>query len=321
MTSNRKPIELRLKRLEEATAAKPRKRSRLAWLADFADPARAVSLAALVITLATTIYTWRKDAIQSQEARRREFDSAIEQLIETALKNYEYVKNNKGEQNFGAMNSWFSSQTLIMRDKAANSMLGLDGVSVGQYLLVGNAMMTGGQPNRASELFKKAVEVAQYQRDKNVSYVDRAKFLLGFGVPPEPATFDVASVSELASAYISLGASLYFANRPGEAAQQYESAKAVYRNSNNYPEAGKNEAYAFIHKFWAETLAQKGECAQSKDHFQTAQDLFPPGRKNPQDTDWASLQYGLNWATQCMSFPQALPPAGNPLPTSPSMPK
>jgi len=317
MTLN-KPIELRLKRLEEAAAGKPKKQSRLAWLA---DPARVISLVALFITLITTIYTWRKDAIQSQEARRREFNSAIEQLIETGLKNYEYIKNNKGDQNFGLMNSWFTSQSMIMRDKAANSMLGLDGLSAGQYILVGNAMMTAGQPNRASKLFQKAVEVAQYQRDLEIGHLDRIKFLMGLGTPPEPDTFDVASVTELASAYISLGASLYFASKPEEAAKQYERAQAVYKNSTNYPEAGKSEAYAFVHKFWAETLAQRGECAQAKDHFAAAQALFPPARKNAQDTDWASLQYGLSWATQCISFPQPPPAANTPLPTSPPMPK
>jgi tetratricopeptide (TPR) repeat protein len=221
MALTSKPIELRLKRLEDALSKTPKKQSALAWLA---DPSRAISFTALLISLTTTIYTWRKDAIQSQDFRRRQLDSAIEQLIDNGFKNYEYIKNNKGAENFGVMNSWFSSQAVIMREKAANAMTGLDEVTAGQYLLIGNAMVTGGQPNRAAVLFRKAIEVSQGKKQRELGYWEQLKQLIGFQSPVESETFDLASVTDLASGYTSLAASLISAGEYDEAAKQFTNA-------------------------------------------------------------------------------------------------
>jgi tetratricopeptide (TPR) repeat protein len=309
MPSNIKPIELRLKRIEESLSGQPKKKSRFAWLS---DPARVTSIAALIISLTTTMHTWRKDALQSQEDRRKQFDSAVEQLIENGLKNYEYVKNNKNAENFGLMSSWFTSQAMVMRDKAASAMAGLDNVTTGQYLLVGTAMMNAGQPLRAVKLYQKALDLAQSKQE--VGYIDRAKAWLGISSLRELEPPDVASVNDLASIYTSLGQSFYAANKLDDAAQQYRNAINVYRESRVWPDATKDESYAYIHKFWAESLAGRGECGQSREHFMQAAKLFPPMRKNAQDIDWGSIQYGISWTAQCLAAPQTA--LSSPLQTS-----
>jgi tetratricopeptide (TPR) repeat protein len=316
MALNNKPIELRLKRLEEALSKQPKKQSALSWLA---DPARAISFTALLISLTTTIYTWRKDTLQSEEAQRRRLDSAIEQLIDNGLKNYEYREKNKGAENFGLMNSWFTSQALIMRDKAANSMLGLDDVTAGQYLLVGNAMVAAGQPNRASFLFRKAIEVLQTKKRYDASYFEKLKQMIGFGLPADEDPFDIASVTDLASAYTSLGSSLTNAGNYEEGAREFENALKIYKDSSKFPVAAKDESYAYVHKFWAESLARVYQCAQAKDHFYAALNLFPQARKNFQDTDFTSIQYGLNWSTQCLAAPPNVP--SPPIKLAPQAPK
>jgi tetratricopeptide (TPR) repeat protein len=313
MQPNIKPIELRLKRIEDNLYAEPKKKLRFAWLT---DPARLTSLAALIISLTTTFHSWRKDTLQSQEDRRKQFDSAIEQLIDNGLKNYEYVKNNRSAENFGAMSSWFTSQAMVMRDKAASSMVGLENVTTGQYILVGTAMINAGQPLRAAKLYQMAIDLAHAKRD--VGYVDRVKAWLGISALPEPDAPDFASVNELASAYTSLGQAFYALDKYDDAAQQYRNAMNTYRDSSVLSDSVKYESYAYVHKFWAESLAQKGECGQSREHFMEAAASFPQGRKNPNDPDWGSIQYGISWATQCLATPQNVSslPSSTPFPQS-----
>jgi tetratricopeptide (TPR) repeat protein len=179
---------------------------------------------------------------------------------------------------------------------------GIDGGDVG--------MVTGGQPNRAAVLFRKAIEVSQGKKQRELGYWEQLKQLIGFQSPVESETFDLASVTDLASGYTSLAASLISAGEYDEAAKQFTNALNVYKESKEYPSAAKDEAYAFVHKFWAEALASRRECAQAKDHFYSALNLFPQVRKNVQDTDFASIQYGITWSIQCLAAPNnASPPS------------
>jgi hypothetical protein len=105
-----------------------------------------------------------------------------------------------------------------------------------------------------------------------------------------------------------------------EAAKQFTNALNVYKESKKYPSAAKDEAYAFVHKFWAEALAGRRECALAKDHFYSALNHFPQVRKNVQDTDFASIQYGITWSIQCLAASDNAPPPNFPPQSDPQWP-
>jgi tetratricopeptide (TPR) repeat protein len=211
------------------------------------------------------------------------------------------LKNNAKDENFGMMSSWFTAQSGILRNKAANSLRGLYDVTTMDYLMVGYAMQNAGQPNRAADLYKKAIEVLQPEGDPSF----RNKIALWFNTAMNRIKFetkkppqDDADIVELSSIYSSWGASLYQANMPLEAEQKYNQAISAY-NKVNWKTENLNTQIAFVHKFWAEALAKMGNCGAARAHFETAYDLFHPQRKNAQDVDWNSIQYGLNWARAC----------------------
>jgi tetratricopeptide (TPR) repeat protein len=141
---------------------------------------------------------------------------------------------------------------------------------------------------------------------------------LGIGPLPDVDAPDFASVNELASAYTSLGQSLYALNKDDDAAQQYRNAMDAYRSSDVISDALKYESYAFVHKFWAEALAAKWDCAQSREHFMEAARLFTPARKNSNDPDWGSIQYGISWTEQCLAAPQNVSGLASSAPFPPS---
>lgn len=68
------PILLRLMRLEEKVKASNKERP----AGFFKDPSKIISIAAFIISIATTVFAWRKENIEAQIAQRRQLDTTIQ---------------------------------------------------------------------------------------------------------------------------------------------------------------------------------------------------------------------------------------------------
>jgi tetratricopeptide (TPR) repeat protein len=288
-----RPVLLRIAKLEERLKERPK--PRFGFLSDYS---KAISISAFLISIVTTIYSWRKDDLQAHEAARRQFDATMEQLVDIGFKNFEFTAKNRNEPNFGAMAGWFNAQSGLMGNKAIQELAAIDDATIFDYIMVGNTLVSVGQPARASTLFRKAIEIGQQKKRDSDQIASRiikkveAKF---FGKKIDSSLSDEQRVHDLGSAYTSLGQSLYVEGKSAEAEAAYTAALRTYAESNQSDDL-KRTAVSFINKFWAEAVASL-DCKSSMAHLRVAAENFADEKKIAENSDWNSIQYELSWGS------------------------
>src|SRR6202171_3402877 len=105
-----RPLQIRIARLEDKlNKDDSRKRPGL-----FGDPSKVISIAAFIISIVTTVYSWRKDHLETQLANRKQLNETIQQQIDTGLKAYEFSTKNKSDPTVAALSGWFNAQADLM---------------------------------------------------------------------------------------------------------------------------------------------------------------------------------------------------------------
>lgn len=262
----------------------------------FGDPSKLISIAAFIISIVTTAYSWRKDHLEAQLANRKQLNDTIQQLIDTGIKNYEFSKNNKSDPNVGTLSGWFNAQTSLMAGKAAEGLAELKNGRPIDYLMVGNALLTAGNTSKATVLFKQAIDVAQQRREENSTWVhlvaEKVKTMVFGDDPYVWEDDDNVRRMDLSNAYLSLGNAYYFEGNP-EAAAQFETAIKLLEESS-FERERKNYNISFVQRVWSGALGQR-DCKAAKVHLQEAHDIFPSRMRIAENSEWTSIEYGLAW--------------------------
>lgn len=290
-----KPVLIRIARLEDQFRKQSKQTSGSKY---FADPSKVISIAAFIISIVTTIYSFRKDALENQLASRKELDASIQQMIDVGIKTYELNSKNKADPNYGALSGWFTAQSGLLANKAAASLDELKNASTIDFILVGNALVGIGNYRKASQIFSKAIKINEQNQGDDNSIGHRIlrpirSFL--FNDQDEGDKNNVLLAHDLASAYISLGTSLYGERKPIDAEAQYKRAIQIVENSG-YPDEIKDYQTSFIHKSWAEATVQI-DCRLTASHVQTAANIFPVSKRFSDNPEWTFVQYQLAWIT------------------------
>jgi len=292
--NDQRPVLIRIARLEERLKEKPKLR-----FAFFKDSSRLISISAFIISIVTTIYSWRKDDIQGHEAARREFDSTMQQVIDIAVKNFEFQVKNKDEKNLGAMNGWFNTQTGLLQNKAIQDLAGLHDASMFDYIVVGNLLAVG-QPARATKLIDKAIEIGLQKKKEHEQIFYRAIAQVQnklFGEKIDVSISDEQRLHDLGSAYTSLGQALLAQRKADDAQKAYEAAIQLFDKSELPIDAKRNQI-AMVYKFWADAEASAAsDCNSSLAHLKSGFANFPEVYRVPDNSDWNSIQYELSYVT------------------------
>lgn len=289
------PLLIRIAKLEGRLREIQKPPSRLQLLA---DPSKIISIAAFIISIATTVYAWRKESFDAQIASRRQLDSTLQQMVDIGLKNFELYSKNKSDPTFGNVIGWFTSQNLFMANKAAASLSELKNTTTVDHLMVGNALTVAGDYSRASKVYAAAVKLNEQTQIENqsvttriIKWIDNVLF-----DPVEYASSDADLRSnQLASAYTSLGSNLYFGRKPTEGEHSYRKALEVISKSN-FPDEGKAYQNAHIYKLWADAVVQT-DCRLANDYLRKSTELFPSGKRFADNPEWTTIQYQLSWVT------------------------
>ena len=287
-------VLVRIAKLQERLREKPKARF------DFLkDSAKVLSVCAFVVSIITTIYSWRKDDVQTHQAARREFDSTMQQAVDVTLKIYEFQVKNKNQQNFGVINGWFNTQSALLQNKAIQDLAALDGASMLDYVTAGN-IVAAGQPARAATLFKRAIEMGLQKKRERYQFlynvVDKIESGL-FGEKLDVSPSEEQRLYILASTYTSLGQVLLVQKMGGEAKEAYEAAIQLFNVSNLRIEL-KRYQIAIVYKFWADAEAVSlFDCNSSLAHLKKAAEYFPEWGKTQDNLDWSSIQFELSYAT------------------------
>jgi hypothetical protein len=81
----RKPLVVRIAKVEERLKEEPK-----SWFGFLKDSLKMISISAFIVSIVTSIYSWRRDNQQAQEAARRQFDSTIQSYVDMGIKNFEF---------------------------------------------------------------------------------------------------------------------------------------------------------------------------------------------------------------------------------------
>jgi tetratricopeptide (TPR) repeat protein len=290
-----KPALIRIAKLEDQLRQQDKQKSGSKF---FADPSKVISIAAFIISIVTTVYSFRKDALETQVANRRQLDASIQQMIDVGIKTYELNSKNRNDPNYGGLSGWFNAQSGFLANKAAVSLDELKNASTIDFLLVGNALAGIGNYSKASQNFSRAIKINEQNRVDDESFVRRAlrpikSFL--FNNQDEGGNNNVLRAHDLASAYVALGSSLYGERRLIDAEAQYKQAIQTIEKSD-YPDEVKDYQTSFIHQRWAEATVQI-DCRLTASHVQTAANVFPASKRFSDNPEWTFIQYQLAWIT------------------------
>jgi tetratricopeptide (TPR) repeat protein len=288
------PVLVRIAKLEERLKGKPKTR-----FAFFKDSSKIIAVSAFIVSIVTTIYSWRKDDIQSREAARRQFDTTIQQAIDNAVKLYEFQVKNKDQPNLGAMNGWFNTQSGLLQNKAVQDLAALNDVSMFDYINAGNIVSIG-QPARATELFQKAIDIGLQKKKERDQFLYKVIQKIDGKVFGEKLDVSLSAEQrehDLASTYTSLGQVLFARKKSEEARQAYEAAIQLFSDSS-LPVEVKHYQLSIVYKFWAEAETNGNfDCNSALAHLKKAEEYFPEEAKIPGNMDWSSIQYELSYAT------------------------
>lgn len=288
-----RPLQIRIARLEDKLNKDDlRKRSRL-----FGDPSKVIAIAAFIISIVTTAYSWRKDHLETQLANRKQLNETIQQLIDTGIKTYEFSTKNKSDPTVANLSGWFNAQTSLMANRAGEGLAELKNGKPIDYIMVGNALLSAGNTSKATLLFKQAIQVVEQRRAQNTSWVhlvtDKVKTMVLGG---DPGIWgedeDNVRLTEEANAYLSLGNAYYVENN-SEAAAQFERAIRLVQETTLDKDV-KDYRISFIQRVWSDALVQR-DCGAAKAHVQTARDIFPSGLRITGNFDWNLIEYTLAW--------------------------
>ena len=289
------PVLIRLAKLEsQLRDDKSKRKNQLSFLS---DPSRLISIAAFLISVVTTGYSFRKDAMDAQAAHRKELDSTIQQMIDVGIKTYELNAKNKNDPSFGTLAGWFNAESGFLAERAAASLADVHGATTIDYLLVGNALTTVGNYSKASEIYSTAIKLNAQNVASDQSIISRTiRFARSvIGGPDASGNNDTLKAHDLASAYITYGSSLYGERKADVAAAQFEEALRVIAASS-YPADIKDYQSAWTYKSWSEAVVQI-DCNLSQKRIQTAANLFPSSRRFTDNPDWKLIQYESAWLT------------------------
>jgi tetratricopeptide (TPR) repeat protein len=288
------PVLLRIAKLEERLKEKPKTR-----FAFFKDSSKVLSICAFIVSILTTVYSWRKDNVQAHEAARREFYNTMQQTIDIGLKNYDFQIRNKDQPNIGAMSGWFNTQTGLLQNKAVQQLAVIDDASMFDYIVVGY-VVSALQPARATTLFKKAIEIGLQKKKEHNQVLYKAMQKIQskvFGDKIDISLSEEQRVHDLASTYASLGQVLLAQRRGKEAKEAYEAAMQLW-NDANLPEEVKRYQISITYKFWADAEgASLFDCNSYLAHLKQAEEYFPEGSKVAENWNWSSIEYELSHAS------------------------
>ena len=286
---------IRIARLEEQLRQQNKQRSGSKF---YSDPSKVISIAAFVISIVTTVYSFRKDALETQVANRKQLDASIQQMIDVGIKTFELNAKNKADPNYGALSGWFNAQSGFLANKASASLDEMKSASTIDLLLVGNALAGIGNYSKASQNFSKAIKIHQQNQADEESFIRRTlrpiKLFLSNN-QDENENKNVLRSHDLASAYISLGSSLYGERRLVDAEAQYKQAIQIIEKSD-YPDEIKDYQIAFIHKNWGEATIEI-DCRITVLHAQAAANIFPVSKRFSDNPEWTFMQLQLAWLT------------------------
>jgi hypothetical protein len=291
-------IQLRIAKLQERLSEKPKRRF------DFLkDSSKAISISAFVISVVTTVYSWRKEDMQAHEAARRQFDTTMQQLVDRGLTEFEFTAKNRNQPNFGVIAGWFNAQSGLMANRVVQDLAAIDSASMFDYIMVGSTLLKTAQFSRAETLFDRAIKIGlQKKTEHDQIHYKMLRFIqtklsgekLDLSLTEEQRTHD------LGSAYVSLGESLIGQAKFVDAEKAFGAAIQLLAESNQ-SDAAKGIGISFIHKTWAEAMASQ-DCKSAQSHLQTAASYLPDAKKIVEDVDWQSIQYELSWgSTHCGS--------------------
>ena len=263
----------------------------------FKDPSKVISIAAFIISIATTVFAWRKENIDAQIAQRRQLDSTIQQLIDVGFKNFEFLAKNRNDPNMAGMTGWFATQTGMLAQKAAQELALSKKGGLVDYMVVGNALLEANQPKRAMELFQRAVQIGQANQVAENTLLRRltkqVEYAL-YGEDLDQIITDEQRPHHMSSAYSAWGVSLIAQDKLDDAAKQFNNGKSAVENSS-YPEYYKKQLYATVHKFWGEALARYNySCILIKAQMEQAEALYPDNLKIG-NYDWNAIQSQAAW--------------------------
>jgi hypothetical protein len=161
-----RPLLIRIAKLVDRLKERSASTSRFAF---FNDPSKVIFVAAFIISIVTTVYSWRKDNLETQLANRRQLDATMQQLVDVGIKNYEFTTKNKSDPNIGAMAGSFTARTGFMANKAAQVLRDLRNGTAIDYIMVGNALSSAGEYSKASLTFRQAIQAARLRNAENTS--------------------------------------------------------------------------------------------------------------------------------------------------------
>jgi tetratricopeptide (TPR) repeat protein len=286
-------VDLRIAKLRERLREKPKTRFEF-----LKDSSKIISISAFIISVVTTVYSWRKDDLRAHEVARRQFDSTMQQMVDTAFKNFEFTEKHKTEPSFGQLAGWFNAQQGLMGNKVVQDLASVHDASMLDYIMVGYNLVSLGQNSRAATLFERAIEIGHQRKkehDQIVFKVIRTIETKLFGEKIDLSLSDEQRAHDLVSAYTSLGLSLLNQSKTEDARKAYEAAIQVTTESTLI-EPTKRYYLSFIHKNWAEAILMI-DCKLALSHLQTAAEYMPEAKKIPEDVDWRSIQNELSWGS------------------------
>ena len=210
----------------------------------YTKPATWISILALVVTIANSIFTSTQQHNEDVRSNRRDVRAIIQRLIKLPIENFELMERNKNNPSGQALNSMINQENVLLANQAAELIERFpSSFDSPEYFAIANALQNSNIIAKVPGMYRHAIESA-------------------------------ANANDYVAASRGYGGYLYNQGSHTEARSQYQNAIDVWKI---FPERNPTTVNYFdlmTYMIWAYSAFNAGQGVEAKEYLKKAEETL-----------------------------------------------